>query len=90
MGCCKNGIFRDSLLSRKFANNKINIYNPKLFYFEGNSVLYVEEETFPLIEYLMKPFLGRQELNQEEIIYNYRLSRARRTIENTFDILSSQ
>jgi len=88
MGCCSNGIFRDSLLSRKFANNKINISNPKLFYFEGNSVLYVEDKAFPLIEYLMKSFLGRQ----EEIIYNYRLSRARRTIENfeTFDILSSQ
>jgi len=51
---CSDGIFRDSLLSQKFADNKINILNPKPFYFKKNSVLYVREEAF--LEYLMKPF----------------------------------
>lgn len=86
------GIFRDSLLGRKFANSKMNIPDPKPLYFEGNFMPYVlvGDEAFPLTEYLMRPFPGRQDLNQEKIIYNYRLSRARRTIENTFGILSSQ
>lgn len=86
------GIFRDSLLGQKFRKNEMNIPDPEPFYSEGDSMPYVlvGDEAFPLTEYLMRPFSGKQNLNQDKIIYNYRLSRARRTIENTFGILSSQ
>lgn len=86
------GIFGDSLLGQKFRNNEMNVPDPEPFYFKGDSMPYVliGDEAFPLTEYLMRPFSGKQNLNQEKIIYNYRLSRARRTIENTFGILSSQ
>lgn len=86
------GIFRDSLLGQKFRNNEMNIPDPEPFYFEGESMPYVliGDEAFPLTEYLMRPFSGKQDLNQDKVIFNYRLSRARRTIENTFGILSSQ
>ena len=43
----------------------------------------VGDEAFPLKEYLMKPYPGR-DLNEERRVYNYRLSRARRVIENAF------
>ncbi|XP_029170002.1 putative nuclease HARBI1 [Nylanderia fulva] len=86
------GIFRDSFLGQKFRTNEMNVPDPKPFYFEGNSMPYVlvGDEAFPLTEYLMRPFPEKQGLNQDKIIYNYRLSRARRTIENAFGILSSQ
>lgn len=88
------GIFRDSLLGQKFRNNEMNVPNPQPFYFEGDSMLYVlvRDEAFPLIEYLMRSYSGKQNLIQEKNIYNYCLivSRVRRTIENTFGILSSQ
>lgn len=43
---------------------------------------YIGDKAFFLTEYLMRPFPGKQNLNQKKIIYNYRLSQARRTTEN--------
>lgn len=47
------------------------------------------DEAFQLTDYLLRPYPGKG-LNQERTIFNYRLSRARRTIENTFGILVSR
>lgn len=49
----------------------------------------VGDEIFPLRQWLMKPYPGKN-LTLDQQIYNYRLSRARRTIENAFGILSSK
>jgi hypothetical protein len=51
--------------------------------------VFVGDEAFPLKKYLMKPYSSRN-LNDERRIFNYRLSRARRVVENAFGILTSQ
>ena len=45
----------------------------------------VEDEIFPLKSWLMRPYPGT--LDETQRICNYRVSRARRTIENVLGIL---
>lgn len=50
---------------------------------------FIGDDAFPLTQRLMKPFSMKRNssLSNEEKVFNYRLSRARRTIENAFGIL---
>jgi len=47
----------------------------------------VADEAYSLAPYLMRPYPRRSHLDLRKKVYNYRLSRARRIIENAFGIL---
>jgi len=86
-----DGIFRSSLIGQKLHNKEMNIPEPQPILADGTSTIRdCGDKAFPLSEYLLRPYLGREGLNKDRKIYNYRLSRARRMIESSFEILCSQ
>lgn len=86
------GIFKQSLLGQKLEANAMDLPAPKPLWENGPDLPYVivADEAFPLTPYLLRPYSGKDGLSTEQRIYNYRLSRARRMIENSFGILASQ
>ncbi|XP_018354298.1 PREDICTED: uncharacterized protein LOC108755658 [Trachymyrmex septentrionalis] len=85
-------IFKGSLIGQSFHNKQMNLPEPEPITSDGQPLPYilVGDEAFQLSDYLLRPYPGRENLTQDRIIFNYRLSRARRTIENTFGILVSR
>jgi hypothetical protein len=85
------GIFRNSSLSRVLETNSFPMPASKPL--PGRELpvphVIVADAAFPLRPYLLKPYPGSCLGNQQRI-FNYRLSRARRVVENAFGILVSR
>jgi len=52
-------------------------------------LFFIGDEAFPLSENLMKIYLGQHPKDSKERIFNYRVCRARRVVENVFGLSSS-
>nr|CAH7769437.1 unnamed protein product [Callosobruchus chinensis] len=87
------GTFKASALYRKIINGTLNLPEDSLLPNSNLSMPHViiADEAYPLMRNLLKPYTypGSQ-LSTSEKIFNYRLSRARRIVENAFGILVSR
>ncbi len=85
------GVFRNSTLSGALESKTLNIPLSEHFPDENIHIPYmiVADDAFPLKDYIQKPF-GQLGLTSEKRIFNYRLSRARRVVENSFGILANR
>ncbi|XP_031329240.1 protein ALP1-like [Photinus pyralis] len=85
------GVFQNSSLSRALQDNSLSLPAPEVLpgMTEALPYVIVADDAFPLSKNLLKPYPDRG-LGNDSRIFNYRLSRARRIIENSFGILANR
>ena len=89
-----SGVFNNSVMGKMFLAGDLDIPGPvTLPGWEDQEPFphcLVGDEAFPLGIHMMKPYPGRGtgQLEEDENTFNYRLSRARRIVENAFGILA--
>lgn len=85
------GVLRESSFGNKLFKAQLNLPNDSTITNTNISFPYffVGDEAFPLHTNLLRPY-GGINLGREKRIFNYRLTRARRCIENAFGILVSR
>lgn len=83
------GVFGDSTLKRALELNSLDLPSPRTLSGIATKIDHhiVGDDAFPLTRQIMKPYPHRN-LEKKQRIYNYRLSRARRVVENAFGILA--
>ncbi|KAI0229409.1 hypothetical protein LSAT2_020154 [Lamellibrachia satsuma] len=85
------GVFSNSSLKKALDDNSLNVPSPLTLEGTTNKLHHhiVGDDAFPLRVDIMKPYPHRN-LDKPKLIFNYRLSRARRVVENAFGILSNR
>jgi len=85
------GVFSKSDFGQALFDGEFNL--PENTRLPGNNsetpCFFVGDEAFQLTKNLMRPYSGRN-LSEDKAIFNYQLSRARKTIENAFGILAAR
>lgn len=86
------GVFSKTDFGRKIYNDELPLPNDSTINGINIPYYFVSDDAFALGKRIMKPYVPKRgsRLTAEERIFNYRLSRARRCIENAFGILSSR
>ena len=85
------GVFADCSLKKALANKTLNLPPPETIEGVSEKICYhiVADDAFPLTKNIVKPYPHRK-LDKSKRIFNYRLSRARRVVENAFGILANR
>ena len=85
------GIFKESPLKRRLERGTLGLPPAEPLPNDDRDIPYflVGDDAFPLQPWLLKPYPVRL-LNRPQRIFNYRLSRARRIVENGFGILANR
>lgn len=86
------GVFRRSEIGISFENINMNLPEPSQVEANGPVLPYVlvADEAFALTSYMMRPFPRSKHLDLRKKVFNYRLSRARRVVENAFGMLAAR
>lgn len=85
--------FKESAFGKAVVSDQLDLPEPKPLPGENDNAsfpyYFVADEAFPLSDRVMKPYPRRQ-LTNDKRIFNYRLSRGRRSIECAFGLLTSK
>lgn len=85
------GVWEKCTLANHIENNTAGLPDDCVLSGSDRSLpfVFVADDAFPLQYHIMKPFPHQQQTPRERI-FSYRLSRARRTVENGFGILANR
>ncbi|OXA45061.1 putative nuclease HARBI1 [Folsomia candida] len=86
-------VFRSCELGRALYGELLDLPDDTTVFGKNMPYFFVADDAFPLVRRIMKPFCPSRKgvrLTDEQRIFNYRLSRARRCIENSFGILCAR
>ena len=85
------GIYNESPMFQGIQDETIKLPPPEPMPndTEDTPFFFIGDDAFPLRQHILKPFSARY-LETEQLVFNYRLSRARRVVENLFGILASR
>lgn len=85
--------FRESAFGKALLNHQLDLPEPTPLPGENTNArfpyYFAADEAFPLLDHVMKPYPRRQ-LTDDKRIFNYRLSRGRRSVECAFGLLTSK
>lgn len=85
------GVFKNTSFYKKMENNDLNLPEPEPLPGRTMPVPYVlvADDAFALSDHVMKPYTTDLKQGSPKRVFNYRLSRARRMVENVFGLLAS-
>ena len=85
------GVIDETLFYTKLKNETLGLPRPSKTKTTEKQLpfVFIGDEAFALRSDFLKPF-NRKQLNNDKRIFNYRLSRCRRIIENVFGILANR
>lgn len=84
------GVMKNTSFYKKLQENELHLPSNRALPNTNQTLPYVflADDAFPLEEHILKPYPGSHDKDSIQRIFNYRLSRARRVVENAFGILS--
>lgn len=84
-------VFRNTELFKRIEKNELKLPSDETLHGQNINLPYilVADDAFALSNRILKPYSGIYEKGSKERIFNYRLSRARRVVENVFGIMAS-
>ncbi|XP_046684984.1 putative nuclease HARBI1 [Homalodisca vitripennis] len=86
------GVLFETDFGQQLENGQLNLPSPTTFPNNRDVCLpfvFLGDEAFPLKENLMKPYTNKG-ITHDERIFNYRICRGRRVVENAFGILANR
>ena len=84
------GIYNDSPMFQGIQDETIKLPPPEPLPndTEDTPYFFIGDDTFSLRQHMLKPFSARY-LDNDQLVFNYRLSSARRVVENLFGIMAN-
>ena len=84
-------MYHNGNIGYSIENNKLNLPKDRKLKNSEHVLpfVFIGDDAFSLKRHMMKPYPSTN-MGIEKLIFNYRLSRARRIIENTFGIMASR